>query len=279
MLASTKKGLSRLSPYLPARAKHTGKMLLLPHYRHRYQEWQRLRSTPRYTRCTTPLLGHDLELLDAASFCSMYEEIFNRQIYKFKSSSDSPHIIDGGANIGMSVIFFKQLYPSSQIIAFEPDNQVFATLQQNVHSFRLDNVTLINKALWSSDTSLDFMAEGADAGRATNLDAAYAVNRVEATALAGFLGQPIDFLKLDIEGAETEVLSACRCLLHNVANIFVEYHSFAGQPQTLPHLLEILSYAGFRLHIHPMIISNQPLQDCQTYHGMDMQLNIFGFRR
>jgi FkbM family methyltransferase len=238
----------------------------------------RLRNIPRYTPTVTHIFGRDFHLVDSASFLFMYEEIFQKQIYKFAPASSKPLIIDGGANVGVSVLFFKWTYPESRIVAFEPDYKVFAALERNVANFELNNVTLINKALWSSETTLEFMTEGADAGRLCAFELGKEIYEVETKRLRELLTQPIDFLKLDIEGAETEVLKDSADLLVNVNNIFVEYHSLAKKSQTLHLITTILNKAGFRIHIHSSIRSPQPLLSRTTYLGMDMQLNIFGFR-
>lgn len=44
----------------------------------------------------------------------------------YGSLSEAPRIIDGGANIGLSVIYFKQLFPRSRTTAFEPDAKILA---------------------------------------------------------------------------------------------------------------------------------------------------------
>ncbi len=85
-------------------------------------------------------------------------------------------------------------------------------------------------------------------------------------------------LKLDIEGAEIDVLADCASLLPNVRNLFVEYHSFASQPQRLNDLFSILGKAGFRVHLQTQFGSRQPLLARQVQLGMDLQLNVFAYR-
>lgn len=258
--------------------KHLGKLLLRPDYARRHYALQKLSNTPRYTPVFTDLLGTEIQLVDAASSIFMYGEIFEQQIYKFKTQTQKPLIIDGGANIGLSIIYFKQLYPNAQVIAFEPDSNVFQVLDKNIERFRLTDVTLVNKALWSTETMLEFMSEGADGGRVVETGQGRDKYQVPTIRLRDYLSQSVDFLKLDIEGAETEVMKDCQDLLGNVENIFVEYHSFVNQRQTLDVLIGILSDAGFRLHIHPPVTSPQPFFNRNIHAGMDMQLNVFAFR-
>ncbi|HLL73724.1 MAG TPA: FkbM family methyltransferase [Pyrinomonadaceae bacterium] len=207
----------------------------------------------------------------------MYREIFEQQIYRFEAGSQTPFIIDGGANIGLSIIYFKQLYPQSRVVAFEPDSSVFRALEGNIRRRGYGDVQLHRGALWSSEKALSFMAEGADGGRIAQAGDPENVV-VQTVRLRDYLNRPVDLLKLDIEGAETEVITDCADLLRNVQNLFVEYHSFEEKPQTLREVIDCLADAGFRLHIHSINASPQPLLRRYVSLGMDMQLNIFAFR-
>jgi FkbM family methyltransferase len=245
-------------------------------FRNRQRELSRLRSLPRYQATTTDLfLGTRLQLVDAASFLAQYDEIFESESYHFTANNETPYIIDGGANIGLSVLYIKRLYPNSEIVAFEPDDLVYRALEFNTK--KLKNVTLIRRALWSSETEQDFFADGADAGRLAQRGdkIGYLVKTVR---LADYLTRHVDLLKLDIEGAETEVLHDCEGLLVNVERIFVEYHSFPNRPQVLDRLLQILRNSGFRIDIYACGSPRRPFSARRNYLGMDLQLNIFAYR-
>jgi FkbM family methyltransferase len=278
---------------LISQVKHWAKLFLKPDYKNAHlhqQELARIKKTPRYTQLTTNILGKPLAIVDSASFWHSYKEIIEQEIYAFKTNQPQPVIIDGGSNIGLSVIYFKQLYPDSRIYAFEADPNVFKVLATNVQSFGYDDVQLINKAIWKSEGTLEFDSEGADGGRVS--DQTKQTNQTESDALSpiakkievatvrlgSYLDQPIALLKLDIEGAEVEVISDCVDYLPNVEHIFIEYHSFANQPQRLNELLEILRKAQFRVQIHTQYASPKPFLGTSTQLGMDMQLNIFGYR-
>ncbi|MDW7695814.1 FkbM family methyltransferase [Flammeovirgaceae bacterium SG7u.111] len=233
---------------------------------------------PRFTPTETVLFDKKIKIVDSASFLFIFNEIFKKEIYKFRALNESPYIIDAGANIGLASIYFKKLFPNSEIVAFEPDSTIFETLEFNIQSFEFNNITLVKKALWKEETELTFYHEGADGGR---IDNSIKTNKttVKTAILLKYLNKPVDFLKIDIEGAEFEVLSSSFNQLTNVHNIFVEYHSFAGKNQQLPELLQLLKNSGFRLYVSsPGLESPQPLLNIKTYEGMDMQLNIYGFR-
>lgn len=242
-------------------------------------EIQRLKRLPRYQEGRTRLLGPDLRFVDSASFLFLYDELFRKEIYQFETSNPSPYIIDAGANIGLSVYYFKQHFPEARIVAFEPDPKVFTVLKENVESLVLNHVELVQKGLWNEAKTLEFFAEGADGGRIAVSGDAEKLRQIETVRLRGYLDRPVDLLKIDIEGAETEVIEDCADLLHHVERIFVEYHSFTHPPQKLHRLLSVLANAGFRYNIqHIGVHSRHPFMKIESYLDMDIQLNVFAVR-
>lgn len=252
-----------------------------PEYRQRCEvgaELERLARLPRYSACFTTLLGGSFELVDAKSFIAQYRAIFQQQIYRFEARKEQPRIIDGGANVGLSVLYFKRCYPKSRILAFEPDPDIFQVLAKNCTAFQLEHVELIPKALWTQETLVKFDREGADAGHiVADPDFAHAVD-LPACRLRDYLHDDVDLLKLDVEGAEVEVLLDCADRLNRVEKLVVDYHSFHDQAQKVHTLLQLLHDAGFRLHITGGLVSAQPLWWRQVHKGMDMRLYVYGFR-
>lgn len=243
-----------------------------------YRELKKISTVPRYTEFSTAILGKKIKAVDSASFVFMYKEIFNEQIYNINFSNKAPRIIDCGANIGLSCIYFKQRFPDAIITAFEPDKRICKIAKDNFTSFNFSDIELVNKGLWTYDGCISFMEEGADGGAIANNNQSDSV-QVEVTKLSSYISQKIDFLKIDIEGAETEVLKESEHKLKLVENIFIEYHSFVGQKQTLSSILNILTEANFRIYIAtPGLHSKNPFVQVNTYNGMDLQLNIFATR-
>lgn len=241
-------------------------------------ELERINNIPRYIEGMTSLLTGSFSFVDSASFIFMYDEIFKKNIYAFNCADKNPYIIDCGANIGLSIYYFKTLFPEAKILAFEPDPKVYQVLQANVQG--LSDVVLKERALWDEETSMEFFSEGADGGSLNEVSGI--VDRVEILTekLSTYITQKVNFLKIDIEGAELKVLAECEGKLHFVQNIFIEYHSFVESSQELAALLAILERNGFRYHINsPGLSSGQPFMHLNTYNGMDMQLNIYAFKK
>lgn len=232
----------------------------------------------RYKEGVTKFKNINFHYVDFASFQSTVNELFKQKIYSFKTNKKTPLIIDCGANIGLSILFFKELYPDCKITAFEADPKVFSVLLKNVEQFK--DIQLINKALWDSETKLQFYSEGADGGRIdSKIFGVGKLTEVETTSLRGYLNNKVDFLKIDIEGAEFKVLNNCKDLLVNVENLFVEYHSFENDSQNLGEILMILKSAGFRYYLSSIGVKSQmPLIERNQYIGMDNQMNIFAYR-
>lgn len=233
---------------------------------------------PRFKVGTTNILKNKTKYSDPASFSFIYEEVFIKEIYRFSSKKSRPLIIDCGANIGLSVIYFKKLFPKANVIAFEPDKDVFEILKHNIKSHSLDDVSLIKKGLWKEEATLCFQPDGADGGRLEEVGNDNTA-KIDTVRLSNYLDNEVDFLKIDIEGAEIDVLAECKSKLKNVKNIFVEYHSFKNKPQELDTIFAILKESGFRYYLeHIGVRSSMPYCKIDTWMNMDLQLNIFGYR-
>ncbi len=234
---------------------------------------------PRYQDVEVKVNNWNLLIPDSASFLYLYKEIFLDKIYTFNSEQAAPKILDIGANIGMSVLFFKSLYPQADITAFEADPTIFNYLKKNIKDNGFHDVNLINKAVWHENTTMIFTSDGAAAGRIGSDNQNGRKIEVSTIDIAEILNdREYDFVKIDIEGAEESVLPRCQGLLNNVKHIFVEYHSIVGHKQCLDQVISILSDAGFRLHIHSVMDSLSPFTQLNTYAGFDLQLNIFAWK-
>ncbi len=239
-----------------------------------------IRKMPRYSPGEVKVKGRTFYFPDAASFMAIYDEIFDKHVYRFEASTTKPYIIDCGANIGISAIYFKINYPDSDLVAFEPDPKVFSYLQKNTADWKDRGTTLVNKGVWKEEGELTFQSEGADSGKVVSEgQASENITRIVVDRLSKYLDRPVDFLKIDIEGAELEVMKEIESKLPMVKNIFIEYHSFTGQEQKLDQILQILSRQGLRYYIYsPTMLRHIPFVDKGDYQGMDGMLNICATR-
>jgi len=202
------------------------------------------------------VLDYRVAYLDYVNLVHLYREIFVGGIYDVPLANPAPLIFDCGSNIGMSILYFKRRHPIARVVGFEPHPQVHETLRRNVEGNRLQGVTLHRKALAGEAGSIEFYAEGSAPG-ALDMGLFATRNRgaailVEAETLSSHLHEPVDLLKLDIEGAEEGVLDelARSGRLRNVRNLVCEYHHHLDPAQDqLSRTLAILEEGGFGYHI------------------------------
>jgi FkbM family methyltransferase len=224
------------------------------------------------------VLGARMRVLDYRAFVDVFSEIFVRQDYFFQCESPAPLILDCGSNIGMSVLFFKRLYPQCRIVAFEPDRQTFEALQSNVQDNHLANVDLHNQAIYPTDGQIEFYSDPSHPGSLAMSTARerfpgreVAAQTVEAVRLSPFIQGEVDLLKMDIEGAEGEVMAelAESGKMRLIGQIFIEYHHHLNPEQdNLSKLFRIFEDNGFGYQLHspfrrPFV--GREFQDIQIY--------------
>lgn len=250
-----------------------------PEERVRTTEVGRLAKAPRYQRGASSLFGFSIEYSDACTFLDGGRKIFEREIYRFSSDSGRPRILDCGANIGLSTLYFKKLFPEAEIHAFEADPGIAEILRHNCANNGFADVTIVPAAVWIQEGEIPFAVEGGFSGKVVgDLLETGNTRLVRTVRLKPYLETSIDMLKIDIEGSEWPVLMDCKNLLHNVRNLFVEYHSSPGQPQELGGLLELLKEGGFRYHIQGEFERRRPFVDTNLVAGFDMAVNVFAYR-
>jgi FkbM family methyltransferase len=244
-------------------------------------ELHRIQKLPTNRIFTTTIFGNPITVQSAVGFRFLYKELFESNLYKFKSDTDKPRIIDCGANIGVSIIYFKKLFPQSTIIAFEADPYINQICNDNIRSLNLQNVTLHNFALWDEDGETFFETNSNDAGRVVGKEGEKAaVISVKTRRLSHFLEEKTDFLKIDIEGAETKVLTECNYLLKNVKALFIKYHAFKNQEDTLPEILGILKQNNFDYFIStPYVINRTPLESQRFDGALRSLVNIHAIQK
>ena len=140
----------------------------------------------------------------------LIEPIFRELEYFIPVKDFRPKLIlDCGANIGTSAVFFANMYPESKIISVEPDADNFNMLKLNTSPY--PNIKCIRSALWNRETyiALSGWPPAAYVTYETTLDDPKAIKTTTISKLLSDSGfDSIDLLKVDIESAEKEVFEA-----------------------------------------------------------------------
>lgn len=205
----------------------------------------------------------------------IYKEIFEDGCYEIPNFAESPFVIDAGANIGLFSLYMKQNYPSSRVLAFEPAPDTFDILQRNLELHNAGNVEAFSSGLSSKEATAKLTYYPNLPGNSTLVpeekrqlyDAAAKVygkeaaeqlfGAVFATArevdvklqrLSHFLNgrsdlARIDLLKIDVEGAELDVLLGLDDAHWDlVQNVILEVCETSG---TRTAIAELLKLKGF----------------------------------
>lgn len=165
----------------------------------------------RMTRSVSlPGIKHPFRLRPQRADGISFREIFLRRLYDLPlpKTLQPQVIIDGGANIGLTSIFFANRYPNARIISVEPDENNFIVLSDNVRPY--PRITPVKSAIWHKKEQIHVVDKGyGDRGFMIEKNATGTV--LEAQSLSDLLQAhnitQIDILKLDIEGSEKEVFS------------------------------------------------------------------------
>jgi FkbM family methyltransferase len=159
-------------------------------------------------------------------------QVFGRRELDIEVRRPARLIVDGGAYTGFSTAYLASRYPEATVVAVEPDPGNFDLLTENTRSFR--NVVRLKKALWSQSERLSLLRRPSDLSWAVMVrrprDEETDGGSVETTTVPEILAMAgadrIDLLKLDIEGAESELFAVGQeRWLDRVNVIVVELHS------------------------------------------------------
>lgn len=195
------------------------------------------------------------------TFRYLFEEVFIRGEYYFFSRNTKPTIFDCGANIGMTVLFFKWLYPRSSIFAFEPNLSSFSVLESNILKNKLSNVKLENVAIGNKNSEIFFYSDPNDPGSvvaSTKKTRAQTFRTsVAEIKLSSYIKRNkiaiIHFLKMDIEGSEFESIIELsnNKTLGLIHEMIVEYHhNIRKNNSSLAKLLIKFEKLNFRYQMY-----------------------------
>ncbi|MCE5228700.1 FkbM family methyltransferase [bacterium] len=233
------------------------------------------------------LAGGALAFTDRFSLWTELNEILIDEDYYFETDAAEPRILDCGSNFGMAIYYFKKLHPASKIIAFEPVPSLQALIESNVRENRMSGVEIVPCALAAEPgesvfyESMSYPMAGSLTGRRRGFGDKLHEIRVDCRPLSRFLDEPVQFLKLDIEGSEDAVLAEAAGKLGAVENMFIEYHHGAGMPDgRLEAIFRILDGAGFDWQVGKSFhFGRQTRRRALTYSGRPFSLNIWAKKK
>lgn len=142
----------------------------------------------------------------------IFNQIFIREEVNFGSDNDPKIIVDCGANIGLSTLYFRRQFPGSIIISIEPELANFNMLIKN--SKKYDNIDCLHAALWSKNGKVNVIDIGEGVASFITKEPGDQGNIIEQISsltigevILRFGVSTIDLIKMDIEGTEYELFN------------------------------------------------------------------------
>ena len=167
-------------------------------------------------------------------------------------------VVDCGAYVGEFTLYAAAAVgPSGKVVAFEPDPEIFGKLEANIVLNGLGNVTAVPKGLWSADGALKFVGDSVKGYSFIAADKDPAAIEVPVASLDSELDRlgigSVDFIKMDVEGAEIEAVRGARRTLGSGAPALAiaSYHIVDGRKSHI-ELEKVLASFGYRAETgHP----------------------------
>ena len=177
-------------------------------------------------------------------------------------------VVDAGAHIGRyTILGSKRVGPGGKVIAIEAEPDNFQMLNRNIRLNRLTNVVPLNCAAYSSETKLKLYEPSSDVSiyntvmpSRSGRDSEYV--EVQARTLDSVLGSVgisnVNWIKIDVEGAELEVLKGAVSTLSASArmSVLVEVHDIQ-QSDHYNNVADFLSLLGFKAEFEIMYDSGR----------------------
>lgn len=221
------------------------------------------------------VFGHVVHFSDYSIFALVFGEVYQSGVYYFPTRAAAPLIIDGGANIGVSLAYFRTIYPGCRVLAFEPNERNFELLERTVRANGWTDIELYPFGLhrtagkqWFFDyNGLPGSLSGgfwepAEAGPAKSQ------TMVETVRLSDYITGDVDLLKLDVEGSEMAILEDLTAAgkLERVRQIIGEYHHHVKPDEDrLGEFLTLLERAGFGYHLCAALPLPFPERQAQNF--------------
>jgi FkbM family methyltransferase len=218
---------------------------------------------------TVAILGHPMRGFSPRTLAYLFNEVFLADEYRFPSDTPDPLIVDCGANIGFSVLYFKRLFPAARIHAFEANPHAVRLLRENIRKNGLTGVDTRWEALADKEGELSFFIgddPGTLLGSVRQDRGGMNETRVPAVRLSTTLAAlpRVDLVKIDVEGAEWPILDDLvrSDTLAKPARYIIEYHhQIAGEAPRFSAFLTPFERCGFRYHLRAGIRDPRQFQD------------------
>lgn len=157
-----------------------------------------------------PGLPDKIFLRNHTSDADCFQQVFVDLNYDFEINFNPRFIIDCGANVGFSSLFFHKKFKDALVVAVEPELSNYTMLCKNTAPYK--QIQCLNKGIWNKNINLEITTEAFHKWgcrvRETEKESEDTIGAVTIGSIMKQFGyNEIDILKIDIEGSELEVFS------------------------------------------------------------------------
>lgn len=246
-------------------------------YRRVRRELRRLAAEPRWRPGESNLLVPAIRYLDGPSLAIRYEDVFARELDHFRCHGPAPVIVDGCADVGLSLLYWKRLYPDARIRAYEAAPEAFACLRDNCQRHDVEDVMLVPGVLGAQEGRLSLTRARGGLGRmvAAATEPADDTIEVDVVPLTPLLKGKIDFLKLAVEEGDVTALESAQGGLAQVRRIAVVCPASVGA-ETLARVLGVLEAVGFQIRVESRQCMQRPLTPPLTRDDWQQAVFVYG---
>ncbi|MGI9009595.1 MAG: FkbM family methyltransferase [Nitrososphaeraceae archaeon] len=174
-------------------------------------------------------------------------------------------VIDIGAHIGpYTIIASKRVGPNGKVISIEADPDNFDILNRNINLNKLINVIAVNYAVYSKEETIKlYLPSGEEHSSYTKYNTVMSDRaqgetkfvQVQANTLDyilqknGIKPENVNWIKIDVEGAEFEVLKGARDVLSNSSKVslLIEIHNLSERTNLYKQIKEFLNLYSFTI--------------------------------
>lgn len=182
-------------------------------------------------------------------------EIWKLRAYEDTRCPINPQdtVVDIGAHIGVFSVWAAQKANLGTVYAYEASQANFELLKENRGLNHSQNLQVKNLAIFNKPGNFDFYLPGGNGALGSLLQDQHAVKEtVTAITLEKLFEDNgldhVDYLKLDVEGAEYPILLNCPAeILSRIKHLILEYHEFEGAPWRQQDLERHLLSHGFQV--------------------------------
>jgi len=239
------------------------------------------KSLPNNFKCYVP---HPYIIKNEYGFLALVIDGFTMSVFtrgyetnvleKIKLKNNSV-FVDIGSNLGFYTLFAAKKSPEGFIISIEPDKDLYEKIVKNVKVNNFDNVKCINVAIWDkNDQEIRLYEDIISGHNPTCFGGGEKYSIIKTRTLDSIVSEyglkKIDWMKIDVETAEVNVLEGAKNSLDITNNLIVEIHSrYNGKK-----CKEILKNNGFNIQILTKFKDSNKMDD-QIFDKMQDETGKF----